>query len=237
MSINREIQRKKIGIITGSGPEAGVDMWEKLLQANKLRFGKGYRGDLDAPNVTIISEPNLGLSMEMERNEKIVWHYLKKAASALSPMVNHYAIACNTLNCYQDKLSELKLSASLISFSGVVIDYIRQNGLKEVCLLGARPVMSLGKWSAYRQLPKIVDIEVLKDAIALHQLIYDIKTYGPSHKDITPRFERILEDIRFDTVLLACTELPLIKNVATDKILLDVTYLVAEKLVEISFAE
>jgi len=27
--------RKKIGIITGSGPEAGLDLWQKVLDSNK----------------------------------------------------------------------------------------------------------------------------------------------------------------------------------------------------------
>ena len=97
MHANEKTERKKIGIITGSGPDAGVDMWQKLLLANKRLFGKAYRGDLDAPNVTIMSEPYLGLSMEIAQNEKAVWHHLKKTASMLSPLVNLYAIACNTL--------------------------------------------------------------------------------------------------------------------------------------------
>ncbi len=59
--------RKKIGIITGSGPEAGVDLWQKILKINKDILKEDFHGDLDAPNVTIFSVPELGHSMELEK--------------------------------------------------------------------------------------------------------------------------------------------------------------------------
>ena len=55
--------RKKIGIITGSGPEAGVDLWMKILEENKRVLKENFRGDLDAPDVTIFSIQQLGHSM------------------------------------------------------------------------------------------------------------------------------------------------------------------------------
>ncbi len=71
--------RKKIGIITGSGPEAGIDLWQKTLDINKKILKENFRGDLDAPNVTIYSIPELGYSMELEKNYTKVWDILQKA--------------------------------------------------------------------------------------------------------------------------------------------------------------
>ena len=224
--------RKKIGIITGSGPEAGLDLWAKLLDANKRRLGPLFRGDLDAPCVKIISEPKLGLSMEMDENHGKVWETLEQTAGELADLVDVYAIACNTLNCFQDRLVQLNLPARLISFPDVVQSYVRENRLERICLLGARPVMELGKWSAYRRLPEIVEVETPEDPDDLHQLIYDIKARGGEGGDIRERFEHMLSGIQSRAVLLACTELPLIQNVTTTKNLLDVTALVADKLVD-----
>lgn len=37
--IPRSEKKGKIGIITGSGPEAGIDLWRKILDANRRQRG------------------------------------------------------------------------------------------------------------------------------------------------------------------------------------------------------
>lgn len=228
--------RKKIGIITGSGPEAGIDLWRKLLQASRKLHGERFRGDLDTPHVTILSEPKLGLSMELQANDDAVWQCLKRSAETIAPQVDYYAIACNTLNYYQPQLDALTLRAKLISFADVVIEYLRDNRIGRVALLGARPVTDLGPWSHYRRLAEHVQVELPKPAQAdlLHQLIYDIKTFGAADLGVRRRFQTILDTLQADTVLLACTELPLIAPSAECGRLVDVTDLVARKLAQLS---
>jgi aspartate racemase len=227
---------KKIGIITGSGPEAGLDLWGKVLHANRKLFGSRFRGDLDAPNVTIFSEPALGLSMELEANHSTVWPCLKAAAQAISQRVDYYAIACNTLNYYQPQLDALQLPAKLVSFADVVLEYLRIHRIERVALLGARPVTDLGPWSHYRTLAEQVAIELPTPAHAeqLHRLIYDVKTFGGTEFAIRERFSAILEALESDTVLLACTELPLIPLEQGRKQTIDVTELVAHKLAQLA---
>lgn len=228
--------RRKIGIITGSGPEAGIDLWNKLLQANRRIHGDGYRGDLDAPAVTIISEPALGLSMELEQNDAVVWECLRSAATALAQRVDYYAIACNTLNHYQPQLEALGLPARLVSFADVVLGYLRGNAIDNVALLGARPVTDLGPWSHYRKLAEHVRVELPRprQAHELHQLIYDVKSYGGQRAETQENFRALLGELQSETVLLACTELPLIPLVQDRKRIVDVTELVACRLAELA---
>lgn len=228
--------RKKIGIITGSGPEAGIDLWNKILQANRKLHGERFRGDLDAPSVTILSEPLLGLSMELEANHVAVWDCLRATAEKISQYADYYAIACNTLNYYQPQLEALRLPAKLVSFADVVVAYLRNNHIGRVALLGAKPVTDLGPWSHYRQLASHVDIELPKlvQAEQLHQLIYDVKTFGCNLPEIGRRFGTILDTLESETVLLACTELPLIPIDAERKRIIDVTDLVAQKLMQLT---
>jgi aspartate racemase len=227
---------KKIGIITGSGPEAGLDLWKKILQSNRALLGESFRGDLDAPNVTLFSEPLLGLSMELEQYDTVVWDCLSTAAQAMSQRVDYYVIACNTLNYYQPKLDALNLSAKLISFADVVLEYLRENKIGKIALLGARPVTDLGAWSPYQKLIGYLDIELPKPihAVQLHQLIYDVKTFGGEIPEIRSRFRAIIDSLESQTVLLACTELPLIALKSVRHQLIDVTELVARKLVRLS---
>jgi aspartate racemase len=227
---------KKIGIIAGSGPEAGIDLWHKLLRANRRLLGDAFRGDLDAPAVTIMSEPTLGLSMELEQNDDAVWTCLRDCAVAIAGRVDYYAIACNTLNYYQARLDALGLPAQLVSFADVALDYLRRHGIERVALLGARPVTDLGPWSHYRKLAEQVKVELPRpaQAQALHELIYEVKTTGSGSARVQARFQALLDRIEADTVLLACTELPLIPLAAGSRRMVDVTDLVAQKLAELA---
>lgn len=230
------VSRKKIGIITGSGPEAGIDLWSKLLAANRKIHGERFRGDLDAPDVTIHSESVLGLSMELAENDEAVWQCLRKTAESIAQRVDYYAIACNTLNYYQPQLEALRLPATFVSFADAVVRFVRYERIERVALLGARPVTDLGPWSHYRRLAEHVAIELPKpdQAEALHRLIYDVKTHGGNAEGIGRRFRAILDTLESRTVLLACTELPLISIEAGGKQVVDVTELVAQRLAQLA---
>ncbi|HYD63052.1 MAG TPA: aspartate/glutamate racemase family protein [Noviherbaspirillum sp.] len=230
------VSRKKIGIIAGSGPEAGIDLWSKLLAANRKVHGERFRGDLDAPDVTILSESTLGLSMELAENDEAVWQCLRQTAEAIAQRVDYYAIACNTLNYYQTKLEALRLPATFVSFADAVVEFVREQRIERVALLGARPVTDLGPWSHYRQLAEHVAVELPKatQAEQLHRLIYDVKTHGGHVEDIRRRFRAILDELESQTVLLACTELPLIPLEPGQKQIVDVTELVARRLAQLA---
>jgi aspartate racemase len=228
--------RNRLGIITGSGPEAGLDLWAKILRANRVLMGERYEGDLSAPTVTVFSEPELGLSMELERNDAAVWRCLCRVATALAPHVDYYGIACNTLNYYQHRLTALGLPAKLISVGDVVSDYVRANGLERVALLGARPVTDMGPWSPYRGLLEHVEVELPADGLALHRLIYEVKAHGGEAPGLAQRFAALLDTLQAETVLLACTELPLIVVPERRQRLVDVTDLLALSLARKSLA-
>lgn len=224
-------RRPTIGILTGSGPEAGLDLWRKVLTRNAERLGPAFRGDLDAPRVAILSEPTLGLSMDLAANEAAVWDSLVASARALTAEADHWAIACNTLNWYAPRIEALGLPAEFLSFQSVLEEWIARTGITRLGLLGAAPVTEMGEWSAYRGLARLVEVEGPRDAAALHALIHDVKRLGSEDPGLRPRLAAIVETVQADTVLLACTELPLITGIETGKRLVDVTDLVAEALV------
>jgi aspartate racemase len=204
-----------------------------VLAATRRRLGERYRGDLDAPEVLVHSVPALGLSMELERHDAAVWKVLRDAAEAMAPRVDAFAIACNTLNHYEAPLRALDLPARLVSVQDVVRRLVRERGLTRIALLGSRPVMELGAWSAYRELPQVTEVEVPADLDALHRVIYDVKARGGREPDIVARFEGLLGTLTAPVALLACTELPLIPVTAAAPELADVTELLAQELAEI----
>lgn len=224
--------RPSIGIVAGSGPEAGIDLWAKVLIRNQEMLGSYFSGDLDAPRVPILSEPSLGLSMDLQENEVVVWESLKKAIANMSVQADAYAIACNTLNWYAPRIEALNLPGEFVSFQNALQQWIKDNQIPRIALLGAAPVTSLGPWSAYRDLKDIVEIETPADPMVLHELILDVKRLGSRNETLRPRFLDLVEGLSCEHVILACTELPLIADISTSKTLVDVTELVANVLVD-----
>lgn len=216
-----------LGIITGSGPEAGLDLWAKVLGHVQALKGEGFRGDLDAPRLVALSEPQLGLSMELAANEPAVRATMRACVEQLAPQVDCFAIACNTLNWYAPMIREM--GAPLLAFQDVLREEITARGLSQLGLLAAAPVMALGEWSAYAELQEVAALETAPLA-PLQELIYDVKRLGARDASLKPRFAEIIGAMQSDVVALACTELPLIAPEGTGKVLLDVTDCVAKAL-------
>jgi len=183
-----------------------------------------------------MSEPLLGFSMDLAQNESVVWDVLQRTATLVATKADIYAIACNTLNWYAPRMHALGLQGRLVCFQDALLDWLMLHKIKRIALLGAAPVTGLGPWSAYRQLADIIDIEVPTDADRLHDLILDVKRFGSAHPSLRPRFREIIESLSSPQVVLACTELPLIADIETSKSLIDVTELVADRLVNLSLA-
>jgi aspartate racemase len=224
--------RKKIGIITGSGPEAGIDLWEKILKENKEILKDKFTGDLDAPDITIFSIPSLGHSMELEKNYDMVWNTLEKAVKEMYEKVDYFVIACNTLNVYENKIEEIGLKDKFLSTLDVVKNYIEENNLTNISIIGALPVLQMKKFSVFQSLNNTFDIEVPNDFEKVHKLIYEVKKYGGSNEKVINDFRFILNDIKTNNIFLACTELPLIQLELKEKNLIDVTELLAKELVK-----
>ncbi len=202
-----------------------------MLGQTRWRLGDRYRGDGDAPRVEIVSEPALGVSMDLPTTDAATWTALSEIAQAITTRCDVYAIACNTLNIYESRLDALGLDAELISYPGAVVAWATRAGIDRIGLLAARPVASLGPTSPYRRLAEKIDVEPPPDIDSLHALITEVKAAGEGTGALGDRFVALAT--RFDSadLLLACTELPLIARPVPGHRLIDVTELVAEELV------
>lgn len=225
-------RRARIGIIGGSGPEAAIDLWQKILIENRRRMATTYTGDWHAPEVTTVSVPELGYSMELEERHQQVWFTLRAAAERLAPQVDVYAIACNTLNVFAPQLRGLGLSATLITPADAVLEELNREPIESVALLGSRQTMELGVWSSYGELNERYSVEVPTNGDAVHDLIYAIKQAGGNTVEVSKDFTRILDDLHSDVAVLACTELPLIAIPEEQRVprLVDATDMLARSL-------
>lgn len=223
--------RFEVGILTGSGPEAGIDLWEAVLAERRRSLGDSYRGDIDAPSVLLRSDPRLGLSMDLAAHGETVAAVSIEHAAVLDDECAAWAIACNTINRYVGEIRAAGHGQMLVSFVEVVEQWMATLPSASVALLGAAPVTALGPDSAYRALAdRFVPLPAGLGE-ELHELIADVKRVGPPFDGLRGRFARLVDSVEADRVLLACTELPLVAD-EDDARLVDVTKLVAAALLD-----
>ncbi|MEM9200673.1 MAG: aspartate/glutamate racemase family protein [Actinomycetota bacterium] len=218
-----------IGILAGSGPEAGMDLWQAVLDERRHRLGAAFRGDLDAPSVLVRSDPRLGLSMDLARHGEVVAAVTAEHAAPLDRECHAWAIACNTINRFAGLVRTAGRGTALVSYPEAVDRWLHAHPDDTFVVLGARPVASLGDDSAYAHLRERAVPLSADDIDGLHQLIEDVKRLGPV-PELRLRFDRVCRSIEVDHLLLACTELPLLRG--ADRRLVDVTRLVAGALLD-----
>lgn len=225
----------RIGIISGSGPEAGIDLWRKILDANRRLLGPRFRGDLDAPDVTIYSIPELGLSIDIEKNEDLVWTYLESNIRELAQRVDLICVACNTLHYFSSRITRLGLPAKFVSVIDSVTNYIKESGISKLAILGVCSVAELGKWSPYAALQSLVEIE-RPNCRRTEELVVRIKQSGSDDTSVKAALQAILASLESETVLLACTELSLVELDEPPKRLVDGTLLLANDVTRLSLS-
>ncbi|CAH9050759.1 hypothetical protein PSECIP111951_02136 [Pseudoalteromonas holothuriae] len=222
----------RIGIITGAGPDAGIDLWQKVLKHNKSLYKEHYQGDLSAPEVVVYSIPQLGLAMDIKSNEAILWQRLQEVLQRLNSQVDYVCIACNVLHYFSDKINQLKLNIEFISIVDVVENYIKKHG--NVALLSISKVIEFGQYSPYAPSAKKYPLETPKPA-AMDSLVSDIKRLGGEHPDTVAQFDEIVAQLQSDKLILACTDLPLLPLDKYHKEFVDASDMLAQALAEKAF--
>ncbi|MEM9513320.1 MAG: aspartate/glutamate racemase family protein [Actinomycetota bacterium] len=222
--------RFDIGILAGSGPEAGIDLWQAVLTERRAEMGEAYRGDRDAPSVLVRSDPRLGASMAMDETYDEVAPVVVEHAAVLDAACTRWAIACNTLNAVAPDVAAAGHAQQLVTFPAVLGEYLDAHDGDPPVLLGARPVATLGERSPYRHYADSLRTLTERHLDELHELILDVKRIGPPWVGLGERLDALCARTGGSTFLLACTELPLIAS-PDDRRLVDLTTLVAQALV------
>ncbi len=222
----------KIGIISGAGPEAGIDLWRKILTHNKFLFGYRFQGDVSAPEILVHSVPELGLSIDIEAYESILWESLQQSLQSFSGRVDFVCLASNVLHYFEDRIQEQSLNFEFISMIAATEDAIAS--YNQLALLALSKVIDFGNHSPYRNAAKKFNIEV-PSPIEMDILIRSIKVNGADHPNTIDLFEDILSDIKSENVILGCAELPLLPLHQFKKNFIDPSDLLAKRVAEHSY--
>lgn len=204
-----------VGIVGGLGPESTVDYYQSIIREYKRRTGKD-----NSPGILIASVdmPEI-LSCVADRDYARLADILGDTISALARAGADFAvIASNTPHVVFDQLRE-RSPIELISIVDATCERIRQDGYLKPLLTGTLFTMRENFYGDSARKNGIdLTIPDADDMTRIHDVIF------PELEDgvIVPEKKRAyldlvnsyIRDKRIDSVILGCTELPLMISAA-----------------------
>jgi aspartate racemase len=231
--------RRRIGILCGSGPEAGMDMFHKILQLHRKKSGDLSTSDKDAPNVLVLSVSALGGPrthndlIHGTRDCAVTWEALKRAIVELAPLVDCFCICCHQLHFFEANIQQLLLSmgqplSKFVSMVEVTMEYYCQQQPEKdkddsntgnpsnLAILGGPITTDLKGRSPYRTLAEMIPTTIHlseEQRSELLDIIKAVKQIG-AVPTVVLQFEELLRELysqqNVQTAILACTEFPLL---------------------------
>lgn len=229
------MQRKKLGIITGSSPNSGIDLWQEILKENRAFLKDSYRGAKDAPELVILSIPELEESMELGKNYTSVRQILEKTIKDITLHVDFFCVTCSTLNVFQDDIRAMGYDDIFISATDALLEYLKGENIKDIAILGNKPLLQLDKLSAYRSFPRHFNVEVPENLDQMQEVVIGLKKDGINSKSTNEKFAKIINNLKSKHVILACSELMVEDASKFDKIFINTNTILAKKMVLKSF--
>ena len=231
---------KMIGILGGMGPEATVDFYQKIIKLCQKKYMAKYDNyppmviyNLSIPNVvakTIIQ----GLE-DIEKVLPFLLEGIKKLEFVGSDFI---VIPCNTAHYFLPYLRK-EVSIPILSIIEETVKKVRDKNYKKVGLLATKTTIK----------QKLYEVELNKFGISLVnpdkesqnkiiKIIQNILTGKNTMKD-KKKIKSIIKKLELqgvESIILGCTELPLIIDKNVFKIeLFDATEILAEATVKKSY--
>lgn len=211
------------------GPAATSGLYNRIISIFQNRFNAKY--DKDFPEIVIISLPIPDIIENIE-NEKITIDMLIDAAKRLEKTRSSFiAIPCNTAHAYLNKLRK-SVEIPIISIMEETAKFCNNKSLLNVGLLSTEFTKSKKVYDLeFNKINiNLIKLNAKKQAI-LTRLIMDVLQgkINQSNKDILLELIKNLKNKNAESVILGCTELPLVvKREDCDILLIDTTDILAE---------
>ena len=202
---------KKIGILGGLGPESTVDYYKKIIGA----FNSEYTS-MAYPDILVYSANinELKTFVDDENWQGLSKWLLEKIDSLKQAGADFVAIASNTPHIVFDEL-ELKAPLPLLSIVEATCHKARELNLKNIGLMGTKLTMETDfyKRPFIAKSISIVTPTEEEQQIIHHRLFSEIELgifKDSTRNELLAITKRMVEENRIDSLILGCTELPLI---------------------------
>ena len=234
-----------IGIITGNSPDSGILLWQSINSHIRASLGKDFHGDISFPHVFIDSIPVMGLSMELDKREQVIWPIIEAAVQRLCQRgISVLSFACNTTQYFNPRIEEIcnLYNVKHVKMVDVVRSYLRKEAITSFDFLGIDHVVDFDRWSAFTELSTEFDLNVpdAKVIERINQLAFEVKKSYISAKGINQLRDIIRDSTSTNTVVIALTEISVIlssqKRNLSGKLFIDTLQLLAIAIAEIYVA-
>ena len=231
---SRASREKIVGIIGGMGPEATVDLMNRVIKATSAR------DDIDHIRMLVDNNPKVPSRIRalIEKNGESPLECLQDMARRLEGWgVDFLAIPCNTAHYYHRGVQEA-VRIPLLDMIGLSVNFITSQipDLKTVGLLASSAVFDLGLYKD-RFADAGVNLMLMDpdDQNKVMAAIRKIKTsnYGPEVVQMIQKVADSLARKGAQAILVACTELSIIGGQITPKVhMFDASQILAEAIVK-----
>lgn len=204
-----------LGILTGNSPESGIALWQRINHKIRTEPRLRFRGDTGFPRVVVQSIPEMGLSMELQVREAEVRETVLTGVDRLcSGGATVIGIACNTTQYFTPEVRRVCADhgAQFISLVDETAAVLKGANVRTFDLLGIGAVSDLQRWSDFRRITPMFDIEIPSDRniSRITELAFEVKERKVSSRAVTSLRNVINQCTVTDTVLLALTELSIV---------------------------
>lgn len=194
-----------IGILTGNPCESGLELCASINAHVRRLLKNNSLGDVSMPKIIIISTPQIGISMELDKREGPLREALLDAVNELcndgARILVHPA---NTTHYFAGDISHRarERGARFLSMPELTAKRLRMSGIQEIALLGTRYVTDFTQpWSAYKDAFKGLKVHTPSPNgwKKIHELGYEVQQRGP-----TPQCFNWMRDLLRDEVPSSC---------------------------------
>lgn len=206
------MNKKKIGIIGGVGPQSTNFIYEKIIQFSQLKYKA--KNNADYPNLIIESIPVPDF-ISNRNNIKKAKRMLVEAVKTLSDCgVTRLCIGSNTVHILLDKLKKYT-KIPFISMVDLVVEKCAKNNFKKVGIFGTPTLINS---NLYLEKLKKNNIEGINPSEKQIKIIEEnIKNIiagklNNSSKEVYVNLVKDFYKKGCDAIILGCTELPLIMD-------------------------
>ena len=213
---------KKVGILGGMGPEATAQFYLEIVRIFQQRYGAKY--DSDYPEMIILNLPLSDVVEEKGSAEQII-KLLQQGVKKLEQAgADFIAIPCNTVMTFLPQMQEA-VSVPFVSIVEETATFVKKRGFTQVGIVATQMTLRSRIYSQALGQSLIEPSAVQKSQIT--KIIMAVLAGGKKDED-RKILQEIIQDLRIrgaETIILGCTELPLLftdeNTIDTIKVLAD----------------
>lgn len=177
---------RTIGILTGNPSDSGWDLGATVNAHVRRLLKRNSLGDVSMPKIVVLSTPEIGISMEMDRREAPLRKALLKAVDELCTLgVRILAHPAHTTHYFAADIAARATDqgARFLSMAETIASRLRSMHIEEIALLGTKYVTDFDQqWSVYTNAFEGITVHTPSEAgwEKVHDLGYEVQQNGPT---------------------------------------------------------